>query len=119
MKTRDLRHAPVDLSWTAAVGFARFRPRSDLVFGSWYRGESGFTFCHADKRSISGRSEVCPWAHARVIASFPWPRWETVIKMPNVNCPKCTLQVIQFMADHPYNQPGLRLPPLRGLGDHY
>jgi hypothetical protein len=32
--------------------------------------------------------------------------WETDIELPNINCPKCTLQVIQFMADHPYNQPG-------------
>lgn len=32
--------------------------------------------------------------------------WETDIELPNINCPKCTLQVIQFMADHPYNMPG-------------
>ena len=33
-------------------------------------------------------------------------RWETDIQLPNINCEKCTLQVIQFMADHGYNQPG-------------
>ena len=32
--------------------------------------------------------------------------WETDIELPNISCAKCTLQVIQFMADHGYNQPG-------------
>ena len=32
--------------------------------------------------------------------------WETDIELPNINCPKCTLQVVQFMADHGYNVPG-------------
>ncbi|MGE0866669.1 MAG: SCE4755 family polysaccharide monooxygenase-like protein [Vicinamibacterales bacterium] len=32
--------------------------------------------------------------------------WEAQIEIPNINCAKCTLQVIQFMADHVYNQPG-------------
>jgi len=32
--------------------------------------------------------------------------WETDLVLPNINCPKCTLQVVQFMADHPYNIPG-------------
>jgi hypothetical protein len=32
--------------------------------------------------------------------------WEADIQLPNITCPKCTLQVIQFMADHGYNQPG-------------
>ena len=36
----------------------------------------------------------------------PMPPWETEIELPNINCAKCTLQVIQFMADHVYNQPG-------------
>lgn len=36
----------------------------------------------------------------------PMPPWETQIQIPNINCAKCTLQVIQFMADHVYNQPG-------------
>jgi hypothetical protein len=34
------------------------------------------------------------------------PPWETDIQLPNINCEHCTLQVIQFMADHRYNQPG-------------
>jgi hypothetical protein len=36
----------------------------------------------------------------------PMAPWEADIPLPNINCPKCTLQVIQFMADHVYNQPG-------------
>ena len=36
----------------------------------------------------------------------PMAPWETDIQLPNINCEKCTLQVIQFMADHRYNQPG-------------
>jgi hypothetical protein len=32
--------------------------------------------------------------------------WETDIQLPNISCAKCTLQVIQFMAQHGYNQPG-------------
>jgi len=36
----------------------------------------------------------------------PMAPWETDIEIPNISCPKCTLQIIQFMADHVYNQPG-------------
>jgi hypothetical protein len=32
--------------------------------------------------------------------------YEADIQLPNINCTKCTLQVIQFMAEHGYNQPG-------------
>src|SRR5262245_7963461 len=32
--------------------------------------------------------------------------WESDVELPNISCAKCTLQVMQFMADHPYNQPG-------------
>lgn len=31
---------------------------------------------------------------------------EADIQLPNITCPKCTLQIIQFMAEHGYNQPG-------------
>ena len=43
---------------------------------------------------------------ASAIPDTPMAPWETDIELPNVNCEKCTLQVIQFMADHGYNQPG-------------
>ena len=36
----------------------------------------------------------------------PMDPWEADIPIPNINCEKCTLQVIQFMADHVYNVPG-------------
>ena len=36
----------------------------------------------------------------------PMAPWETDIELPNITCAKCTLQVIQFMADHVSNQPG-------------
>jgi hypothetical protein len=36
----------------------------------------------------------------------PMPPWETDVQLPNISCKKCTLQVVQFMADHPYNNPG-------------
>ncbi|MGE3959722.1 MAG: SCE4755 family polysaccharide monooxygenase-like protein [Vicinamibacterales bacterium] len=32
--------------------------------------------------------------------------YEADVQLPNITCPKCTLQVIQFMAEHAYNQPG-------------
>jgi hypothetical protein len=32
--------------------------------------------------------------------------YETDIQLPNITCKKCTLQVIQFMAEHGYNVPG-------------
>ncbi|HKT81765.1 MAG TPA: SCE4755 family polysaccharide monooxygenase-like protein [Vicinamibacterales bacterium] len=32
--------------------------------------------------------------------------FEADIQLPNINCPKCTLQILEFMAEHGYNQPG-------------
>jgi Lytic polysaccharide mono-oxygenase, cellulose-degrading len=32
--------------------------------------------------------------------------YEADIRLPNITCARCILQVIQFMADHAYNQPG-------------
>jgi hypothetical protein len=32
--------------------------------------------------------------------------WQTDVKLPNINCDKCTLQVIQFMAEHGLNKDG-------------
>jgi len=32
--------------------------------------------------------------------------WETDIEIPNINCTKCTLQIIQFMAEHGLNREG-------------
>jgi hypothetical protein len=32
--------------------------------------------------------------------------FETDVELPNINCKKCTLQVVQFMAEHAFNNPG-------------
>ena len=32
--------------------------------------------------------------------------WETDVKLPNITCKMCTLQVIQFMEEHSFNNPG-------------
>jgi hypothetical protein len=32
--------------------------------------------------------------------------WETDVKLPNINCDHCTLQIIQFMEAHPLNKEG-------------
>ena len=32
--------------------------------------------------------------------------FETEVRLPNINCDRCTLQVIQWMAEHAYNNPG-------------
>jgi hypothetical protein len=47
-----------------------------------------------------------PGEPASSVPKTPMPLWETDIQLPNLSCEKCTLQVIQFMADHGYNQPG-------------
>jgi hypothetical protein len=33
--------------------------------------------------------------------------FETDVQLPNINCKKCTLQVVQFMAEHAVNNPGM------------
>ncbi|MGH9591808.1 MAG: SCE4755 family polysaccharide monooxygenase-like protein [Bryobacteraceae bacterium] len=32
--------------------------------------------------------------------------WETDIQLPNITCAKCTLQIVQFMAEHGMNKDG-------------
>jgi hypothetical protein len=32
--------------------------------------------------------------------------YETEIALPNITCKKCTLQIVQWMAEHGYNNPG-------------
>jgi hypothetical protein len=32
--------------------------------------------------------------------------FETDVQLPNINCKSCTLQVVQFMAEHAFNNPG-------------
>ncbi len=69
-------------------------------------------------------SDRGPWSESAVIQDPPEPpvladglfvhstrptspqTWETDIELPNLNCDRCVLQVIQFMAEHAYNNPG-------------
>jgi hypothetical protein len=32
--------------------------------------------------------------------------WESDVQLPNITCTKCTLQIAEFMANHPLNKPG-------------
>jgi hypothetical protein len=34
------------------------------------------------------------------------PTWETDVVLPNITCAKCTLQIVQFMAEHGLNKDG-------------
>jgi hypothetical protein len=36
----------------------------------------------------------------------PMEPFETDVQLPNINCKNCTLQVVQFMAEHAFNNPG-------------
>lgn len=38
-------------------------------------------------------------------ASLP-TTWETDVDLPNLNCERCVLQVVQFMEEHAFNNPG-------------
>ena len=31
---------------------------------------------------------------------------ETDVQLPNINCEKCTVQIVQFMEDHGFNKDG-------------
>jgi len=45
------------------------------------------------------------WAHDTRPTGTAAP-YETDIEIPNINCEKCTLQIIQFMAEHGLNRDG-------------
>ncbi len=47
-----------------------------------------------------------PGEPASARPATPMAPWETDVELPNISCARCTLQVIQFMADHVYNSPG-------------
>ena len=42
------------------------------------------------------------WQHT----AKPAEPLETDVELPNINCPACTLQIVQFMAEHRYNKDG-------------
>jgi hypothetical protein len=60
--------------------------------------------------SVSG--EISPAAPPLLVDGL-WPHqakvtepWETDVAIPNITCKACTLQVAQFMEEHPVNNPG-------------
>ena len=71
----------------------------------------------ADPEATVQQTEKGPRSVSAAIAANPqppvlvdglWPhterptaKWETDIDIPNISCEKCTLQIIQFMANHP------------------
>lgn len=62
-------------------------------------------------RSVSAKIQSP--VQAPIIADGLWPHtakadgpFETDITVPNINCRRCTLQVLQFMAEHGANNPG-------------
>jgi len=62
-------------------------------------------------RSVSAKIQDPP--QMPVLADGLWVHtakgdglWETDIVLPNINCKKCTLQIVQFMAEHGVNNPG-------------
>jgi hypothetical protein len=75
-----------------------------------------------DPDATTRDSEKGPWSVSAPIASSPripvladglfvhtskqGDPWETDVQLPNINCPHCTLQITQFMADHGYNKDG-------------
>jgi hypothetical protein len=42
------------------------------------------------------------WQHTSKSAA----PFETDVQLPNINCPACTLQIVEFMAEHGYNKEG-------------
>lgn len=53
--------------------------------------------------------------HPPILVDGLWPHterpatpatYETDVQLPNITCPKCTLQITEFMAEHGYNNPG-------------
>ncbi len=42
------------------------------------------------------------WQHTSKSAT----PFETDVQLPNINCPTCTLQIVEFMAEHGYNKEG-------------
>ena len=63
--------------------------------------------------SVSGKIDPAPKAPVLADGLFMHRErpakdtfWETDIKLPNINCDKCTVQVLQFMEEHGLNREG-------------
>ena len=55
----------------------------------------------AEKRP-AGRARVLGWTRPAALQTF-----DTDILLPNINCDHCVFQVVQFMAEHGVNNPGV------------
>ncbi len=91
-----------------------------------------------DPQTTTRDSEKGPWSVSAAIQSPPtipvladglfvhavrptgtMAPFETDVQLPNISCKKCTLQVVQFMAEHALQQPRrILLSPLRGAADY-
>jgi hypothetical protein len=76
----------------------------------------------SDPEVVTRDSEKGPWSVSAHIDSNPKPPilvdglfahpskqvdpWETDVTLPNISCARCTLQIIQFMAEHGRNSDG-------------
>jgi len=76
----------------------------------------------ADPDAVTRDSERGPWSVSAPIAakpvapvladglfvhtSKPTEPFEADVRLPNITCAKCTLQITEFMADHGYNKDG-------------
>lgn len=70
---------------------------------------------HTDKGLYSTWAVIQSPPQIPVIADGLFPHYvrpsspqtyEADVQLPNISCKRCTLQVIQFMAEHVYNVPG-------------
>ena len=75
-----------------------------------------------DPETTTRETEKGPWSVSAVIqnpvrppvladglfthTTRPGEPWETDVELPNITCEKCTLQIIQFMAEHGRNRDG-------------
>ena len=63
--------------------------------------------------SVSAKIDPAPKAPVLADGLFehrvrpqPGTFWETEVKLPNINCDKCTVQILQFMEEHGLNKEG-------------
>jgi hypothetical protein len=66
-----------------------------------------------DKGPRSVSAKIQDPVKVPVLVDGLWPHtarsaepFETDVLLPNINCPACTLQIVEFMAEHAYNNPG-------------
>ena len=75
--------------------------------------ESGAAFARRVQQSVTAKGKVSLPSSQRPANPGPGPakagldkEQEADVEIPNINCAKCTLQVIEFMAEHGLNKDG-------------